>query len=480
MRDQIERYNESMTISTEHKKESDTAWLDAAGIEAQLRTAAPDPVRVKELLDRALTLNGLTPDEVAVLMQIESPELLEQLFDTAKRVKEEIYGKRIVLFAPLYISNLCRNECLYCAFRASNKSLVRRTLSYDEIAAETRAMIRTGQKRIVMLLGEAYPEEGFDYVLNAIKTVYNTKEGPGEIRRINVEIAPLSVEDFRRLKAAEIGTYITFQETYHKPTYENVHRGGKKKSFEWRLGCMDRAMMAGIDDVGLGVLFGLTDWRFEVLALMQHAKHLEDRFGCGPHTISVPRIEPAAGSDLSMRPPHSVSDADFKKIIAIIRLAVPYTGMILSTRERAEIRQECLRLGISQISAGSRTDPGGYESEDHSNAQFSLGDHRSLDEVVRDLSEMGFIPSFCTACYRMGRTGQDFMDLAKPGEIKHHCDPNAISTFLEYLLDYASPQTVAAGEKLIDSLLSGMDDVHKKLTKQLIDKVKEGKRDVYV
>jgi 2-iminoacetate synthase len=331
-----------------------------------------------------------------------------------------------------------------------------------------------------MLLGEAYPEEGFDYLLNAIRTVYETKEGPGEIRRINVEIAPLSVEDFRSLKAAQIGTYITFQETYHRATYEQVHRGGKKKDFVWRLGCMDRAMEAGIDDVGLGVLFGLADWRFELLALLQHAGHLEERFGCGPHTISVPRIEPAAGSDLSVKPPHAVSDTDFKKIIAIIRLAVPYTGMILSTRENAEIRRECLQLGISQISAGSRTDPGGYESEDHSSAQFSLGDHRSLDEVVRDLAEMGFIPSFCTACYGMGRTGQDFMDLAKPGEIKKHCGPNGISTFMEYLQDYASPETKAAGNKLVEELLSGMDRAHKESTAQLIKQVKEGRRNICV
>ncbi|HTS71471.1 MAG TPA: [FeFe] hydrogenase H-cluster radical SAM maturase HydG [Terriglobia bacterium] len=469
-----------MTASINNIKKSGHAWLDAAAIEALLRSARPDPALVREILDKAITLKGLTPDEVAVLMRIESPDLLGELYNTAKRVKETIYGKRIVLFAPLYISNFCRNECLYCAFRVSNKSLVRRTLSYDEIASETRAMIRTGQKRIVMLLGEAYPEEGFDYVLNAIRTVYDTKEGPGEIRRINMEIAPLSVEDFRRLKAAGIGTYITFQETYHKATYEQVHRAGRKKDFAWRLECMDRAMEAGIDDVGLGVLFGLADWRFELLALMRHARHLESRFGCGPHTISVPRIEPACGSELSTNPPNAVSDADFKKIIAIIRLAVPYTGMILSTRERAGMRRDCLQLGISQISAGSRTDPGGYESENESSAQFSLGDHRSLDEVVRDLSEMGFIPSFCTACYRMGRTGRDFMDLAKPGEIKNHCDPNAISTFAEYLLDFASRRTCIAGRKLIEELLTRMDNDHKRSTLQLLNRVKEGKRDMFV
>lgn len=460
--------------------ENGHGWLNPAAVNEQLKSAKADPVRVKEVLARSRELKGLRLADVAVLMQIETPALLEELYDTAKQVKEEIYGKRIVLFAPLYVSNVCHNECLYCAFRASNAGLVRRTLSYPEIAAETKAMLRTGQKRIVLLLGEAYPPEGFDYVLNAIRTVYETKEGPGEIRRINVEIAPLSVEEFKKLKAAEIGTYITFQETYDKAVYEQVHLGGKKKEFAWRLECMDRAMEAGIDDVGLGVLFGLADWRFELLAMLEHAKHLEDRFGCGPHTISVPRIEPAVGSTLSENPPHAVSDADFKKIIAIIRLAVPYTGMILSTREKAEIRRECLQLGISQISAGSRTDPGGYESQNQSSAQFSLGDHRSLDEVVRDLAKMGFIPSFCTACYRMGRTGQDFMDLAKPGEIKEHCNPNAISTFMEYLQDYASPETVVAGRELIEQLLAGMDERHQKFTKKLIERVKSGERDVFV
>jgi 2-iminoacetate synthase len=456
------------------------SWLDTGRIQALLKDVKPDPPRIREILAKALEFKGLAPDEVSALMQIEAPGLLDELFHAAKRVKEEIYGRRIVLFAPLYISNVCKNECLYCAFRASNACLVRRTLSYGEIAAETRAMLRTGQKRIVLLLGEAYPDEGFDYVLNAIRTVYETKEGPGEIRRINVEIAPLSVEDFRKLKAAEIGTYITFQETYHQPTYERVHRGGRKMDFGWRLGCMDRAMEAGIDDVGLGVLFGLADWRFELLAILQHARHLEERFGCGPHTISVPRIEPAVGSDFSSHPPHAVSDTDFKKIIAIIRLAVPYTGMILSTRENAGIRRECLQLGISQISAGSRTDPGGYDSENLNSAQFSLGDHRSLDEVVLDLAGMGFIPSFCTACYRMGRTGEDFMDLARPGEIKEHCNPNAVSTFMEYLIDYASPATRAAGSKLVEELLAGMDAEHRETAARLIRQVKEGKRDVCV
>ena len=454
--------------------------VDEQAIQRTLSQAkGHDREQVLAILAKAALMKGLSKEDVSHLMDVTEPELLDALYHTAKKVKEEIYGNRIVLFAPLYVSNLCGNECVYCAFRASNKTLVRRTLSPEEIAEETRAMIRTGQKRIVLLAGEAYPKEGLDFVLKAIKTVYATKEGKGEIRRVNVEIAPLSVEDFRRLKEMEIGTYITFQETYHKETYEQVHLGGKKRNFEWRVECMDRAMEAGIEDVGLGVLFGLTDWRFEVLALMQHAEHLEQRFGCGPHTISIPRIEPAEGSELSENPPHAVGDEDFKKIIAILRLAVPYTGIILSTRERAEIRRECLELGVSQISAGSRTNPGGYGNETQHDAQFSLGDHRSLDEVVRDLAEHGFMPSFCTGCYRLGRVGADFMDMAKPGDIKTHCQPNAVSTFVEFLEDYASPATVEIGWKVIGQCLEQMPKPLRQHTEGMVAEVKAGQRDVF-
>lgn len=454
--------------------------VDEKAIQAILDSAmGHEPSVVREVLAKARGMKGLSMEDVSHLMDVTDPVLLDELFHTAKAVKEEIYGNRIVLFAPLYVSNLCNNECVYCAFRASNKSLVRRSLSQEEIAEETRAMIRTGQKRIVLLAGEAYPKEGLDFVINSIRTVYNTKEGNGEIRRVNVEIAPLSVEDFKRLKEVEIGTYITFQETYHKATYEQVHLGGKKRNFEWRLECMDRAMEAGINDVGLGVLFGLTEWRFEVLALMQHSAHLERRFNCGPHTISIPRIEPAEGSAISENPPHAVSDLDFKKIIAILRLAVPYTGIILSTRERPEIRRDCLELGVSQISAGSRTNPGGYGKDTEHDAQFSLGDHRTLDEVVRDLASSGFIPSFCTGCYRLGRVGADFMDLARPGDIKTHCQPNAVSTFVEFLEDYASPETVEAGWRLIGKTLETMPDKLRHHTENMVDKVKAGQRDVF-
>jgi 2-iminoacetate synthase len=318
--------------------------------------------------------------------------------------------------------------------------------------------------------------------LKAIETIYATQSGNGEIRRVNANVAPLTLEEFRQLQAAHIGTYQLFQETYHRATYAAVHLSGRKRDYDWRISAFDRAMQAGIDDVGLGVLFGLYDWRFEVLALLRHVRHLERNFGVGPHTISVPRIEPAVGSALASNPPHAVSDLDFRKLVAILRLAVPYTGIILSTRESPEIRREVFGLGVSQISAGSRTNPGGYSNGDSQaiSSQFQLGDHRSLDEVIRDIASMGYIPSFCTACYRLGRTGADFMDLAKPGEIKYHCDPNALSTFREYLQDYASANTRAAGEQLICRTLMGMDAAQRQISQRLLEGVQGGKRDVFV
>lgn len=443
-----------------------------------------DPVAVREILEKSRKLKGLDYDDVALLTGITDPELLHELFETAKAVKEEIYGRRLVLFAPLYVSNLCRNECMYCAFRARNTDIRRKVLTQDEIAQETLHLINQGHKRVLLVAGESYPDEGFNYILKAIDTIYKTKNGPGEIRRINVNVAPLDTDQFKELKAAHIGTYQLFQETYHHETYSEAHVAGKKRDYNWRITAIDRAMEAGIDDAGVGVLFGLYDWRFEILALMQHIRHLENKFGVGPHTISVPRIEPATSAPMSDHPPHMVSDDDFRKIIAILRLAVPYTGMIMSTRENPEMRRESFALGISQISAASRTNPGGYSDEDgpHDNdagGQFSLGDHRPLDEVIRDVSELGYIPSFCTACYRLGRTGQDFMDLAKPGDIKFHCDPNGLSTFQEYLLDYASPETRAAGEKAIENAMAHMEEKHATHSRRLVEMVRSGKRDVY-
>ncbi len=456
-------------------------WLNEAAIEQILASdSREDAGRVREVLAKAEELKGLDMNDVAVLMGVSSPELTEALFRTAGKVKEEIYGNRIVLFAPLYISNLCANECLYCAFRKSNRELTRRALTMEEIAEETAILLREGHKRVLMVAGEAYPGGGIEYVLDAIETIYAVREGGANVRRINVNLAPMSVEDFRRLKARNIGTFQLFQESYHRPTYARMHLSGPKSRFDWRASSFDRAMLAGIDDVGMGVLFGLYDWRFEILALMQHIAHLEDRFGVGCHTISMPRLEPAIGSELASCPPHAVSDADFLKLVAVLRLAVPYTGLIMSTRESAAIRARTLELGVSQISAGSRTNPGGYKDESRFEAaQFQLGDHRSLAEVIRDLGDHGFIPSFCTGCYRSGRTGKDFMDLAKPGLIKAKCAPNAVSTFAEYLLDYGDAAAQEAGERAIAASLERMEGRPRAVAERLLEKVRAGGRDVY-
>lgn len=461
------------------QKTAATVVIDHAKIDQALSHPEKSATHVREVLAKASELKGLDGDDVATLATVSDPELIAELFDTARRAKETIYGRRLVLFAPLYISNLCANECLYCAFRARNKFVERRSLSQEEIAREVTTLIEEGHKRVLLVAGEAYPEEGFRYVLNAIDTIYRTKSGNGEIRRVNVNVAPLTTEEFRQLKAAQIGTYQVFQETYHHGVYHSVHMGGKKTDYDWRITAIDRAMEAGINDIGIGVLFGLADWRFELLALLQHIAHLEAKFGCGPHTISVPRLEPATGSDLASHPPHPVSDLEFRKIVAILRLAVPYTGIIMSTRETANIRRETFALGVSQISAGSRTNPGGYSDNHENAAQFSLGDHRSLDQVIRDIASLGYIPSFCTGCYRLGRTGADFMDLAKPGAIKEHCDPNAISTFLEYLLDYGSPATREIGEKAIAGFIEGMGEIPRQRSEAMVKKIRAGERDVY-
>jgi 2-iminoacetate synthase len=443
---------------------------------------AADSTKVREILAKALEMKGLDMDDVAVLTGISDPDLLGELFTTANQVKETIYGKRLVLFAPLYISNLCSNECLYCAFRATNKSIVRNSLSQEQIAHEVEILINKGHKRILLVAGESYPREGFRYVLDSVRTVYSVKSKHGEIRRVNINVAPLDEEEFRLLKAEGIGTYQIFQETYHRETYRKVHLGGKKRDYNWRIWALHRAMKAGIDDVGIGVLFGLFDYRFEILAMIQHIRELENKYGIGPHTISVPRLEPATGSNLAAHPPFPVSDIDFRKIVAILRLAVPYTGIIMSTRETAQMRRETFALGVSQISAGSRTNPGGYEHEedkDDPSGQFSLGDHRPLDEVIRDVASMGYIPSFCTACYRLGRTGQDFMDLAKPGDIKLHCAPNALSSFKEYLQNYASPETAQVGNQLIRKTIAGMKGLAKQRAEKLVKRVEAGRDDVY-
>jgi len=457
--------------------------IDEQLIQQALNGKQPDSAGVRDVIAKARELRGLELSEAAVLLKTQDKDLEEEILGAAREAKMAIYGRRLVLFAPLYIDNHCTNNCLYCAFRRENPNLIRRTLTLDEIEEEVRLLENQGHKRLLMLMGEDSTQCTLDHFLSAIERAYATKTEKGEIRRINVEIAPLSVDDFRRLKAAKIGTYVVFQETYHRSTYQQVHPSGRKADYDWRILAMDRAMEAGIDDVGIGVLFGLYDYRFEVLALLMHAQYLDKTRGVGPHTISVPRIYPAKNAPMSFAPPHPVSDEQFKRIVAVLRLSVPYTGMILSTRENPKLRHEVFDLGISQISAGSRTNPGGYHSgKEHSpdDEQFSLGDTRSAEEVIRAIVEQGYIPSFCTGCYRLGRTGQDFMDLAKPGLIQQYCLPNAILTFQEYLEDYASNGTRQAGYKLIGEMLSDVPtEAGRSAVRERMERVKIGERDLY-
>lgn len=438
----------------------------------------------KEIIQKSKEAKGLSLSESAALLNINDKETLIELFSTAKEVKEKIYGNRLVLFAPLYLTNLCVNNCLYCAFRKDNKELKRKTLSIEEIKEETEFLVSQGHKRILLVCGEHPKKASMKFIGEAIKTIYDVKIKNGNIRRLNVNTAPLSIENFKTLKSFGIGTYQCFQETYHYETYLKMHPEGPKHDYSWRLFAMDRALQAGIDDVGIGALFGLTDWKFETLALLSHAFNLDQRFGIGPHTISVPRLEPAFNAPVSQKPPYAVDDLSFKKIIAVLRLAVPYTGIILSTRERAELRRELFNVGVSQISAGSRTSPGAYkESKESINEyqmeQFQLGDHRSLDEVVKDCCELGYMPSFCTACYRSNRTGDRFMELAKTGNIGKICVPNAITTFNEYKLDFASDETKKVAENFIEKELEKLDGPTKVKTEKMLQKINEGKRDIF-
>ncbi len=443
---------------------------------------APTQTELSNILDKALQLKGLDLEDVAALLRTTDHDQIYQIMETAKKVKQEIYGKRLVLFAPIYTGNRCVNNCVYCSFRRDNKLIKRKILNMDEIATEVKTLLRDGHKRVLLICGET-PANDINYICEAIRTTYAVRENGQYVRRINVELAPMSIEDFRKLKAEKIGTYVCFQETYDPDLYKEYHPAGTPKAdYENRLLVMDRAMEGGIDDVGLGVLFGLADYRFEILALMEHAHHLEEAFGCGPHTISFPRIEPAEGAPLPEHIPHKVSDDDFKKIIAIIRIALPYTGIILSTRENDDMRTELFNFGISQISAGSRTNPGAYaQEEEHTGSQFQLGDHRSLDEVVASMVDSGYVPSFCTGCYRKGRVGHDFMDLAKPGLIKQYCLPNALFTFREYLNDFASAETKKKGIALIDKMVEEVDnETLKKTIKENLSKIDAGERDIYL
>jgi len=438
---------------------------------------------VEAVISKALKLKGLAPDEAAILLQCKDKKSIGKIFKAARTIKEAIYGKRLVIFAPLYISNYCVNNCLYCGFRCTNKELERKRLTLEEIREEVLILEKQGHKRILLEAGEDPSASNIEYVEKAIQTIYATKYKNGEIRRLNVNVAALSITNFRRLKKCGIGTYQLFQETYHPGTYKKMHLSGPKSDYRYHLYAMHRAQKAGIDDVGIGVLFGLYDYRFEVLALLHHALELEKQFGVGPHTISVPRIEPAANSPLTVRPPAPVSDNDFKKLVAILRLAVPYTGLILSTRESAKMRDEVIGLGISQISAGSKTVPGGYKKslqKKSDSGQFIISDNRSLAEVIHDISKLGYSPSFCTACYRLGRVGKDFMDMAKPGLIKKYCLPNSLLTFKEYLLDYGNNKAKTLGDKVIKGHLKDIEDPKvKQKTINRLQQLKSGKRDLY-
>ncbi|QBG47109.1 [FeFe] hydrogenase H-cluster radical SAM maturase HydG [Verrucomicrobia bacterium S94] len=447
------------------------------------KTKHPDAERVREIIEKSLDKNRLDPEEMATLINADSPELVEEIFEGARELKRRIYGNRIVLFAPLYVGNECVNRCAYCGFRADNEEVHRKTLLNDELVAEVEALEDLGHKRLIMVYGE-HPKYDAQYIHDTVKAVYAVKKEPGEIRRVNINAAPLDVDGFKTVKSAGIGTYQIFQETYHRETYAQVHQGGPKSDFLWRLHGLDRAMKAGIDDLGIGALLGLYDWRFETMALLYHTIHLEEKFNVGPHTISFPRLEPAIGTDIeALTKKHAVSDSDFKRLVAILRLAVPYTGLILTCREPTELRNEMLAFGVSQIDGGSSIGVGSYsnrDSESYKKSQFLLGDNRSLDEIIRELCNAGFIPSFCTGCYRKGRTGEHFMEFAIPGFVKRFCTPNAVLTFLEYLNDYASGETLAAGLKQIDRELEAMPESKAKdELRNRMQQVREGARDLY-
>ncbi len=436
---------------------------------------------IDSIIEKAKLRKGLDHREASVLLACEDESKLKEIYALAEQIKKDFYGDRIVMFAPLYLSNYCVNGCVYCPYHAQNKHICRKKLTQEEVKAEVIALQDMGHKRLAIEAGEDPVNNPIEYILECIDTIYSIKHKNGAIRRVNVNIAATTVENYRKLHDAGIGTYILFQETYHKKSYEQLHPTGPKHNYDYHTEAMDRAMEGGIDDVGLGVLFGLELYRYELAGLLMHAEHLEAVHGVGPHTISVPRIKRADDIDPDAFD-NGIDDETFAKIIAIIRIAVPYTGMIISTREGKSVREKALRLGISQISGGSRTSVGGYvepEDEDESSAQFDVSDQRTLDEVVKWLMELGYIPSFCTACYREGRTGDRFMSLCKSGQIQNCCHPNALMTLQEYLMDYASPETREIGEKMIArELLNIPKEKVRKIAAEYIEEIKnDGKRD---
>jgi len=439
------------------------------------KSKKPERNEIEYILEKARACKGLSLEEVAKLLYLEDKELIGELYNCAKYVKNKVYGKRVVLFAPLYTSNECTNNCLYCGFRRDNKELHRKTLTLDEITSEAKALEAQGHKRILLICGEHPAKTGIKHLTDAMDAVYKA----GDIRRINVEAAPMKVEEYKQLKDHGIGTYVIFQETYNREVYKKMHPVGLKADFDWRITAIERAFDAGIDDVGVGALLGLYDYRFEVLGQLMHINAFEKKNGIGPHTISVPRLRPALGWGLE-NIPYLVNDEDFKKIVAIYRLAVPYTGIILSTRENPVLRDELLSIGVSQISAGSKTSPGGYKEEEEKADQFEVNDHRTLNEMLETICDKGYIPSFCTACYRRCRTGEAFMEFAKEGEIHEFCQPNAILTFKENLMDYGNDVLRTKGEEIIKNALDEIGDIKvKETTKEKLKEIENGKRDIY-
>ncbi|MCL6591766.1 MAG: [FeFe] hydrogenase H-cluster radical SAM maturase HydG [Firmicutes bacterium] len=451
-------------------------------IREMIQAGAHTPGNIPLILKKARGLEGLLPEEAAVLLGVQDPEVWLEIFRIAQEVKERIYGNRIVVFAPLYLSNYCLNSCSYCGYHRGS-GIERRKLNQAEIVEEVKILESMGHKRLAIETGEDPVNCPIEYVLESLATIYQVRHQSGNIRRVNVNVAAASVDNYRKLKAAGIGTYILFQETYHQASYEKYHPHGPKSDYFRQLTAFDRAISAGIDDIGAGVLFGLYDYRFDLIALLCHAAYLEQKYGVGPHTVSVPRLRPARGVRIEDYP-YLISDNDLARIVALLRIALPYTGIILSTREKPEVRRRILKLGVSQISAGSCTGVGGYsnrsQNQEADTSQFQVEDHRAPDDVYAALCRDGYLPSFCTACYRQGRTGDRFMALAKSGEIGKICTPNAILTFQEYLIDYASPGTKVAGAGQLQLSLSRIDspalrrDVERKL-----ERIQQGERDLY-
>lgn len=460
-------------------------FIDPEEIWNHINNAVPTEELVNEIINKSLNKKRLTLAETAILIAADTPEMIEQIKKGARRLKEMVYGNRIVLFAPLYIGNKCTNNCSYCGFRSANKEAIRSTLEDQELIKEVEALEDNGQKRLILVYGE-HPEYGPEYIAHTARVVYGVQKGHGEIRRVNINAAPLEIEGFRIVKEANIGTYQIFQETYHPEFYKHYHLGGRKRNFEYRLTALDRAQEAGIDDVGIGALFGLYDWRFEVLGLVRHTNHLEACYNVGPHTISFPRIQEASAMNFEGK--YRVSDEEFTRLVAILRLAVPYTGLILTARENAAVRKEVMRFGVSQIDGGTKLEIGSYaetknEDQDLNREQFHIADSRSLNEIIDELLSTDYVPSFCTACYRLGRTGEHFMEFSVPGFIKRFCSPNAMLTLCEYLEDYAPAETKVKGYKVIEDNLKELEIAHEKVNvpeiRKRLERIKSGERDLY-